>query len=166
MRDAKGKTGPVSECSQHLTVFVRDHCDALRSAYASTSERVIWPTSSENANDLSNQAANVNPTRDCSGGDGSGRHRRGGGGSDLIDRPGRRFRGGGSGRNYHGGSGHSRGGDGNGRRMGSVYRGKGGEGHSRYSGWKSSRQNAGWGAGSYISILRLFAEEESWVTSP
>ena len=146
VRDPRGKTVPVSYFTQHLIVIVRALCDALRSALASTSERVLWPTPSEKADDLANHAANLNRARDGGGGDGDGRDRCGGGGSDGRDR-----RGGGSGRNHHGGSGHSSGGGGNGLRMGSLYRSKGGGDHSRSSGGKSSRQNSGRGAGSYTS---------------
>ena len=135
VRDARGKTGPVSYFTQHLTVIVRALCDALRSADASTSERVLWPIPSEYADDWANRVVNLNRARDGGGGDDDGRDRRGGGGSD-----GRDHRGGGSGRNHHGGSGHSSGGGRNGCRMGSMHRGKGGGGHSRSSGGKSSRQ--------------------------
>ena len=140
--DARGKTGPISCFTQHLTVIVRALCDALKSTPASTSKHVRWPTSWEYADDLANQAANHNHARDGGGGDGGGGDRRGSGRSDGRDR-----RGSGSGINHHGGFGHSSGGVGNGRRMGSVYRGKGGGGHSRSSGRKSIRQNSCEGVG-------------------
>ena len=54
VRDARGKTGSVSCFTQHLKVIVRALCDALRSAHASTSKRVLWPTPSEYADDLAN----------------------------------------------------------------------------------------------------------------
>ena len=146
MRDARGNTGPVSYFTQHLTVIVCALCDVLRSAHASTSERVLWPIPSEYADDLAYQAANLNCTRDGGGGDGGGHDRRGGGGSDGRDGRGR-----GSGRNHHGGFGHSSGGGGKVRCMGSLYRAKGGGGHSWSSGGKSCRQNSGRGANSYTS---------------
>ena len=146
VRDARCNTGPVSYFTQHLTVIVRALCDVLRSIQAPTSERALWSTPSDYADDLANQAANLNRARDGGDGDGGVRDRRGGGGSD-----GRNRRRGGSGRNHHDGFGHSSGGGGNGRHMGSIFRGKGGGGHSRSFGGKSSHENSGRGAGSYAS---------------
>ena len=162
VRDRRGKTGPVSNVTQHLTVIVLALCDAPRSAHASTSERVLWPTPSEYAEDLANQAANLNRARGGGGGDDGGRHRRGCGGSDGRDRQGD-----GSGRNHHRDSGHSSGGGGNASQMGSMYRRKGGAGHSRSSGGKLGREDSGGGlvptTPAHLPTLRRGG---SWVPYP
>ena len=107
VRDPRGETSPVSYSTQYLTFIVCAPCYSLRSAHASTSESVLWPTPSEYADVLASQASNLNRDGgggDGGGGDGGGRDRRRGGGSD-----GRDSRGGGSGKNHQGGSSHSSG---------------------------------------------------------
>ena len=159
VRDAKSKTGPVSFFTQELADVVRALCDALRSAHASASERLLWPTSLEYAGSLANRSANTNRSSDGGGGDGDSCDHRGGGGGGGRDRRGS------FGRIHHGGPGHNSGGGGNGRRMGPAHRGKGG-GHSRSSGGKSGRQNSGGGPGYHTSDPPSDSSEGAEVGAP
>ena len=158
---ARRRTGPVSYFTKNLTVIVRALCDALRSTHASISERVLWPSPSEYADDLANQAANINCARDGGGGDGGSRDRRGGCGSDGRDR-----RVGNSGRNHHGGAGHSSGVEGTDaawdRRTAAREGATAGlleENRDARTGW--------WGWIPHLGpTLRLFVGGGSWDTSP